>query len=108
MKGFDPKFSDFPDYILGITREIWEDRGTGNLNQYYAPDVVVRSPMGIVTGNQAVIASTMATCHEFPDRKLFGEDVIWSVNPDHGHLSSHRLITSATHTRDAIFGPATG
>ena len=26
MKGFDPKFKDFPDYILGITKEIWEDR----------------------------------------------------------------------------------
>ena len=27
MKGFDPKFRDFPDYILGITHEIWEGRG---------------------------------------------------------------------------------
>ena len=27
MKGFDTKFSDFPDYIIGITKEIWEDRG---------------------------------------------------------------------------------
>ena len=27
MKGFDQKFKDFPDYILGITKEIWEDRG---------------------------------------------------------------------------------
>ena len=26
MKGFDSKFSDFPDYILGITKEIWENR----------------------------------------------------------------------------------
>ena len=25
MKGFDPKFRDFPDYIIGITKEIWED-----------------------------------------------------------------------------------
>ena len=27
MKGFDPRFKDFPDYILGITKEIWEERG---------------------------------------------------------------------------------
>ena len=27
MKGFDPKFRDFPDFIIGITKEIWEDRG---------------------------------------------------------------------------------
>ena len=31
MKGFDPKFADFPDYIIGITREIWEDRGNLDL-----------------------------------------------------------------------------
>jgi len=108
MKGFSNRWKDFPDYIIGITREIWEDRGIGTLNHYYAPNVVVRSPMGIVTGNKTVIASTMATCHEFPDRQLFGEDVIWSDDPSHGLLSSHRLITTATHTHAGQFGPATG
>ena len=108
MKGFSNRWQDFPDYIIGITKEIWEDRGIGTLNHFYAPDVVVRSPMGIQSGNQAVIASTMATCHEFPDRQLFGEDVIWSDDPDFGLLSSHRLITTATHSADGQFGPATG
>ena len=102
------KWRDFPDYILGITKEIWEDRGTETLNRYYAPDIPVRSPMGIQRGNQAVIASTMATCHEFPDRQLFGEDVIWCDDPEHGHLSSHRLVTTGTHARDGQFGAATG
>ena len=32
MKGFDPKWADFPDYILGITREIWEGRGIATLD----------------------------------------------------------------------------
>ena len=32
MKGFDPKFADFPDYILKITQVIWEDRGIATLN----------------------------------------------------------------------------
>ena len=27
MHGFDNKFKTFPDYILGITHEIWEQRG---------------------------------------------------------------------------------
>ena len=27
MKGFDPTFADLPDYIIKITKEIWEDRG---------------------------------------------------------------------------------
>jgi len=34
--------------------------------------------------------------------------VIWSDDPEFGLLSSHRLNTHATHTRDGQFGPATG
>jgi len=108
MKGFNPKWKDFPDYIIGITKEIWEDRGVGTLNHYYAPDIPVRTPMGVAIGNQATIAATMATINEFPDRELLGEDVIWSGNEDDGFLSSHRLLTKATHTRDGQFGPASG
>ena len=78
MQGFDPKFKDFPDYILGITREIWEDRGIATLHHYYTEDIPVRSPGSVVRGNQDVIGATMATLAEFPDRRLLGEDVIWS------------------------------
>ena len=35
MKGFAEKWKDLPDYILGITKEIWEDRGIDTLNHYY-------------------------------------------------------------------------
>lgn len=108
VEGFSQRWKDFPDYIIGITKEIWEDRGVGTLNHYYADDIPVRSPMGIQRGNQAVIAATMATVNEFPDRELFGEDVIWSGDADQGFLSSHRIITTATHARDGAFGKATG
>ena len=108
IKGFSQRWKDFPDYIIGITNEIWESRGISTLNHYYAENIPVRSPMGIQRGNQEVIASTMATVHEFPDRQLYGEDVIWSGDPDSGLLSSHRLITTATHSQDGAFGPATG
>ncbi|EFL89169.1 polyketide cyclase [Ahrensia sp. R2A130] len=108
MQGFSQRWKDFPDYIIGVTREIWEHRGVGTLNHTYASDIPVRSPMGIQRGNQQVIASTMATINEFPDRELFGEDVIWCGTPETHLLSSHRLITTATHTRDGQFGPATG
>lgn len=77
MKGFDPCFAGLPDYILGITKEIWEDRGIVTLRRYYAPDIVVRSPASVVTGNGGVIAATTATLAEFPDRQLLDEDVIW-------------------------------
>lgn len=108
MKGFQEKFADLPDYILKITKEIWEDRGLATLNQYYAPDLPMRFPSGLVRGNQAVIDGTMTTLAEFPDRQLLGEDVIWSGNEDEGFLSSHRLVTSGTHTGHGVFGPPTG
>ncbi len=108
MKGFDPKFKDFPDYIIGITKEIWEDRGIATLHHYYSPDIVVRSPGSVVVGNQGVIAATMATLAEFPDRTLLGEDVIWSGTPEEGMLSSHRLLSTATHLGDGVYGKATG
>ena len=108
MTGYQNRWSDFPDYILSITKEIWEDRGIATLHDYYAPDIPVRTPMGVSQGNAAVIASTMATQAEFPDRLLLGEDVIWSNDAEHGYLSSHRIISMATHSRDGVFGTATG
>lgn len=108
MKGFDPKFRDFPDYIIGITREIWEDRGIATLHDYYSPEIVVRSPASVVVGNRNVIGATMATLAEFPDRVLLGEDVIWSGTPEEGMLSSHRLLSTATHLGSGVYGKATG
>jgi predicted ester cyclase len=108
VKGFDAKFRDFPDYIIGITKEIWEDRGIATLHRYYAPDIVVRSPGSVVIGNEGVIAATMATLAEFPDRTLLGEDVIWSGAPEDGMLSSHRLLSTATHLGDGVYGKASG
>jgi hypothetical protein len=108
MKGFDPRWRDLPDYILGITKEIWEDRGIHTLHRYYGAEMPVRSPASVVVGNQGVIAATMATLAEFPDRTLLGEDVIWSGDADTGFLSSHRLLSTATHARDGVYGRATG
>ncbi|WP_434051517.1 MAG: ester cyclase [Roseibium sp.] len=108
MKGFDPRWKDFPDYIIGITREIWEERKIATLHHYYSDDIVVRSPASVVVGNQDVIGATMATLAEFPDRALLGEDVIWSGSPEEGMLSSHRIISTATHLGDGVYGAASG
>ncbi|MEM9394608.1 MAG: nuclear transport factor 2 family protein [Pseudomonadota bacterium] len=108
MRGFSNKFNSFPEYILDITHEIWEQRGVASLHEYYAPEIVVRSPASIVVGNQSVISATMSTLAEFPDRELLGEDVIWSGDPDSGMLSSHRILTTATHLGDGVYGKATG
>ena len=108
MKGFNEKWKDFPDYILGITQEIWENRDIASLKQYYSSNIPVRSPGSLVIGNNDVIAATMATLAEFPDRNLLGEDVIWSGDPDTGMLSSHRIFTTATHSGNGVYGLATG
>lgn len=109
---YSNRWADFPDYILGITKEIWEDRGIATLHDYYSSDIVVRSPGSVVIGNEKVIGATMATLAEFPDRQLLGEDVIWSADdgedPQNGALSSHRIISTATHARDGVYGKATG
>lgn len=108
MTGFDPRWPDFPSYIIGITKEIWEERGIATLIKYYAEDVIVRMASGITVGNAGVIASTMATLAEFPDRELLADDVVWSGTPETGMLSSHRISCTATHTGSGMYGPATG
>ena len=108
MKGFDSKFKDLPDYILKITYQIWENKDVGSIMQYYAENIPVRSPSGVIYGPEAVVKATKATQQEFPDRQLLGEDVIWIGNEENGFLSSHRILSKATHQNDGTYGPATG
>lgn len=114
MRGFDPKWRDVPDFIIGITKEIWEDRAIASLTHRYAPGLIVRSPASVLVDNSRVIAATMATLAEFPDRALLGEDVIWCEDPARtggttdAFLSSHRLVCTATHTRPGAYGAPTG
>ncbi|WP_425038651.1 ester cyclase [Primorskyibacter sp. S187A] len=107
MEGFGDRFESPEDYILTCTADIWEGRGIAALDWHYADDLLVRTPAGIHRGNDAGKANTMATLTEFPDRQLLGEDVIWCEAPDGGFLSSHRILSTATH-RGGAFGPATG
>lgn len=108
LPGFDPRWKDFPDYIIGITHEIWEERQISTLHHYYSDDIVVRTPASVVIGNKGVIAATMATLSEFPDRTLLGEDVIWCGNPEDAYLSSHRIYSTATHANVGVYGAPTG
>ena len=107
MRGFDRQYRDLPDYILKCTAQIWEGREISALDWHYGDDLLVRTPDGISRGNAAGKANTMATLSEFPDRQLLGEDVIWSGNDRDGFLSSHRIVSTATH-RGGAFGPDSG
>ncbi|CAG4899623.1 nuclear transport factor 2 family protein [Paraburkholderia gardini] len=102
-------YKDVPDFIYGITREIWEDRGIGGkLQQYYAPEILLRAATGFTGSNEGVTAQTLQTLHQFPDRQLVGEDVIWTPHDDGTFLSSHRLTSVMRHTGDGILGKAQG
>ncbi len=102
-------YKDVPEFIYGITREIWEDRGIGGkLDRYYAPDILLRAPTGLTTSNAGVTSQTMQTLHQFPDRQLVGEDVIWTGYDDGSFLSSHRLVSVMHHSGSGSYGPANG
>ena len=106
--GFPSRFATPEDYVLGITREIWEERRIASLRGLYADDLVVRSPASVVAGNGGIVAATLSTLAEFPDRELPGEDVIWAPVSQTAFLSSHRLLCWATHTAPGAYGAPTG
>lgn len=106
---FSDEYDTFPDYILGITERIWEGRGIGLIRRYYGRNCTILTQAGWVNGVEAVVSGTLETLHQFPDRTLLGEDVVWADHgPDRGLLSSHRILTTGTHRGDGPFGPATG
>ena len=102
-------YKSVPEFIYGMTREIWEDRGVGGkLQKYYASDILVRAASGLTDDNVGVTAQTLQTLHQFPDRQLVGEDVIWTPFADDSFLSSHRLTSVMRHTGDGVYGKAQG
>ena len=48
MKGFDSRFDNFPNYILGITHGGLGRKKVDTLNHYYSDDIPVRSPSSLV------------------------------------------------------------
>ena len=98
---------DIVDYILGITFEIWEERGVDLIDQYYGPETVVFALDGITHGSAAMIDGTSAMLNAFPDRLLLGDDVI-TKGDCHSGYSSHRVLSPMTNSGSSMFGPPTG
>lgn len=99
--------SELVDYILGITFEIWEQRGVDLIDQYYSPDIAVYALDGITRGSAGMIAGTHAMLEAFPDRLLIADDVIWSGTREEGFYSSHRIVSPMTNKGATAYGPAT-
>nr|WP_321501952.1 ester cyclase [uncultured Dethiosulfovibrio sp.] len=108
MKGFDPEYRDFVEYIMKITHTIWEEKSIGLIYDTYSNNVVMHLGSTNASGIQGVISGTMQTLFAFPDRRLIGQNVIWSPHGEKGYLSSHRILSTATNLNPSSFGPATG
>ena len=100
--------SDIVDFILGITFEIWEQRGVDLIHRYYAPDVEVYGMEGVIHGAQAMVDGTRQMLEAFPDRLLLGDNVVWSGSRASGFYSSHRITSPMTNLGPSAFGEATG
>mgnify|MGYP003546854518 CR=1 FL=1 len=90
------RYANLPDYIQGITWEIWEGRQISLLQQAYGNEMIARSTLGVMVGNQDVINDTLASLAAFSDRQIYGDDVIWSGDEGAGYLSSHRSMIIGT------------
>ena len=107
MIGFDSEFKDLTDYILKITYRIWEERGVERIKDYYGENTIVKTPISVSDNVDEVISSTYETLRMFPDRKLFGEDVIGSEDEPGIFYSSHRILSTAIHLGDGFYGAPT-
>ena len=108
LPGFDPEFSDIVDYILRITYRIWEGNDPGLVHRYYTDDCLIHTLSGPIIGAETVVANTAATLEAFPDRRLFGDDVIWSDEGEAGFYTSHRITSPMTHLGHGHWGAPTG
>lgn len=108
MEGFNPRYRDFVDYIIGITHEIWEEKGIGKLYDYYANTIHFHTASGTIYGREAVFANTIEAQAAYPDRRLYGHEVIWGGDDQVGLYSSHRLMHEGTNRGWSNYGPPTG
>lgn len=108
LPGFAEEFVDFPHYIIRITERIWHDREVELCLDWYSEDCAIHTLAGPITGAQTVVDNTWATLAAFPDRRLDGDNVIWSDEGNGSFLSSHLITSKMTNLGDSDFGPATG
>ncbi|CAA9534023.1 MAG: hypothetical protein AVDCRST_MAG49-116 [uncultured Thermomicrobiales bacterium] len=108
LRGFDDEYADIVDYIIRCTHRIWEELGVGLIYTHYRHNSVIHAGNDDVYGREAVVANTLQTLAAFPDRKLYGDDVIWSGDDEAGFHTSHHLTTVGRNTGHSAYGPPTG
>ncbi len=109
MGGFDAEFKDIVDYIIKITHRIWEEKAVGLIYTYYLHNAVIHTSSGDIYGRDAVVAGTLQTLAAFPDRRLYGDEVIWKHDENQqAFYSSHRITHEGYNTGHTAYGKPTG
>jgi predicted ester cyclase len=108
MAGFADEFSDIVDYILKITHRIWEEKAVGLIYHYYLHNCTVHTSSGDIYGRKKIIEGTLQALAAFPDRRLYGDAVIWKHNPGDVYYSSHRIRHEGHNTGHTVYAPPTG
>lgn len=108
LPGFKLGHKNIVDFILKITEEIWEEKNIDYIYDTYEKDIVIHSGARVINGVDEVIKGTYNTLKSFPDRKMGGETVVWSVDENGNFYSSHRIGSNATNLGSTVYGEATG
>lgn len=108
MRGFEDRYTDIIDYIVGITEEIWDRKNIGYLHHCYASDIFKMEDAGVFLGRGLVIADTSVVLQSLPDTATFADDCIWAGDDEIGFHTSHRVMLVARNTGPSELGPPTG
>ena len=60
---------------------------------------------GTIYGREKVFLKTIEALAAFPDRRIYGDDVIWGGNDIDGLYSSHRVLTEGDQSRLVTLWP---
>ncbi|NDJ60382.1 MAG: ester cyclase [Chloroflexi bacterium] len=107
LAGFDAEFTDIVQYIITVTHRIWEEQAVGYIYHYYKHNTVVHTSDSDIYGRERVVVGTLQALAAFPDRRLYGDDVIWGREPDGAYYSSHRITHAGRNSGHSIYGPPT-
>ena len=107
MQGFDVDYTDIVDYIIRCTHKIWEEHAIGLIYTHYSHNVTIWTSSGRTYGREAVVENTLRSQAAFPNRRLYGDEVIWTGNDQDGFHTSHRITSLANNTGFSWYGPPT-
>ena len=109
MRGFDPTFRDYPEYLNTVSTAIWARRGLGQAITGYCHDhLILRRSEAIGFGQGPLRSEIMELTAALPGLRTMPEDVIWSGTPQLGMLGSQRMVLSGHHDGYGLFGAPTG